>query len=412
MTKDYWAHTHAAADSCPGPGLDGLWPALANTSAANFRLSADNGTYESTLFGDRAVRIIHDHAATRAGTPLFMYLAWHEEHDPHQASRDNIARFDGTVRSDTYKVTAAQIWTMDVQVGRVVDALNATGMLSNAVVSLSSDNGGPLDHANNWPHRGGKHTVYEGGIRTQAFVWASPALMPAAARGTKYGGLMHVADWRATYAEGVVGLTAAEVDDGGAFAAESHNHWASIVGSAAPPRTELIHTVHSPKYYPGNCTMQWWGGRNCAAVITIGDLKLIHGFAGDPRRKRLDEDTGGATVPFGLSGGRCGLAGFDDRCDSPGNTTGKPKPEPDDPDGCLHGCLFNLTADGGESHNLYHDAAHADDVARLSARLEQAGAVAPPWSQAPELAHLTSDELNAQLCAAAKSAAGVVPIDV
>ena len=107
-----------------------------------------------------------DHAATRAGTPLFMYLAWHEEHDPHQASRDNIARFDGTVRSDTYKVTAAQIWTMDVQVGRVVDALNVTGMLSNAVVSLSSDNGGPLDHANNWPHRGGKHTVYEGGIRT------------------------------------------------------------------------------------------------------------------------------------------------------------------------------------------------------------------------------------------------------
>ena len=45
MTKDYWAHTHAAADSCPGPGLDGLWPALANTSAASFRLSADNGTY-------------------------------------------------------------------------------------------------------------------------------------------------------------------------------------------------------------------------------------------------------------------------------------------------------------------------------------------------------------------------------
>ena len=214
--------------------------------------------------------------------------------------------------------------------------------------------------------------MYEGGIRTQAFVWASPALMPAAARGTKYGGLMHVADWRATYAEGVVGLTAAEVDDGGAFASESHNHWASIVGSAAPPRDTRSTrcTRRNTTRATARCMV---GGRNCAAVITIGDLKLIHGFAGDPRRKRLDEDTGGGQRALGLSGGRCGLAGFDDRCDSPRNTTGKPKPLPDDPDNCLHGMLFNPTEDG-ESHNLYHDAAHADDVAPPQRSASTAGA--------------------------------------
>lgn len=436
MTQDYWAHTHAAATDCPGPGLGGLWPALANSSGpSDFSLSRDNGTYESVLFGDRAVSIITEHAATHRtdathatdgtggddGAPLFLYLAFHNEHDPHQAPAADIAAFDATVESDAYKVTAAQIATLDVQVGRVVDALNATGMLRRSVVAFSSDNGGPLDHANNWPRRGGKHTMYEGGLRTQAFLWASSGLLPAAARGSEFGGLMHVADWRATYAIGVAGLTAAEADDGGPYGGESRNQWAAIGGAAAPPRTELLHSVHSPLHYPGNCSMKVWGGRNCAAVITSGsadeggELKLLLGFVGDPRRMRLAEMAGemppnGTAVPFGQSGGKCGLAGFGGRCDAPG-VGGRPTPQPDDAGGCLHGCLFNLTADEAESRNLFTDAAHAADVARLTARLAAAGAAAPPWSQAPELADLTSAQLNTRLCDAAKRAGGVVPID-
>ena len=81
------------------------------------------------------------------------------------------------MRSDTYKVTAAMVQTMDEQVGRVVDALNTTGMLAHSLIGFSSDNGGPLNHANNWPRRGGKHTMFEGGLRTQAFLW-SAALSP------------------------------------------------------------------------------------------------------------------------------------------------------------------------------------------------------------------------------------------
>ena len=425
MTQDYWAHTHSAATDCPGPGLGGLWPALANSSGpSDFSLSRDNGTYESVLFGDRAVSIITDHAASHAaddGAPLFLFLAFHNEHDPHQAPAQAIGAFDETVNSDTYKVTAAQIATLDVQVGRVVDALNATGMLRRSVVAFSSDNGGPLDHANNWPRRGGKHTMYEGGLRTQAFVWASRGLLSEAARGSEFRGLMHVADWRATYALGIAGLTAANYADGGAYGGESRDQWAAIGGTAPPPRTELVHSVHSPAHYPGNCSIKVWGGRNCAAVITSGsaagggELKLLLGFVGDPRRMRLDEMAGeppaaGSPVPFGRSGGRCGLAGFPERCDAPGKG-GRPTPQPDDAGGCLHGCLFNLTADEAESHNLFADAAHAADVARLTARLAAAGATAPPWSQAPELADLSSAQLNTRLCDAARRAGGVVPID-
>ena len=44
----------------------------------------DNSTYEATLFGDHAVRLVEAHDPTAA--PFFMYLAFHNEHDPHQVT--------------------------------------------------------------------------------------------------------------------------------------------------------------------------------------------------------------------------------------------------------------------------------------------------------------------------------------
>ena len=59
--------------------------------------------------------------------------AFHNEHDPHQAPRASVESFPH-IRSDTYKVTAALIETMDEQVGRLIDALNRTGMLATTVI--------------------------------------------------------------------------------------------------------------------------------------------------------------------------------------------------------------------------------------------------------------------------------------
>ena len=142
MTENYWAHTHSTGTGtpggCKGPGLEQLWPALSNTTGHELSHSLDNGTYEATLFGDHAVRLIEGHAAKvtaaagssmRSVVPLFLYLAFHNEHDPHQAPKPAVQAPEtaGKVVSDTYKVTVAQIATMDVQMGRIVDALNSTG---------------------------------------------------------------------------------------------------------------------------------------------------------------------------------------------------------------------------------------------------------------------------------------------
>ena len=50
--------------------------------------------------------------------------------------------------------------------------------------------------ANNYPLRGGKYSQFEGGIRVNAFV--SGGYLPAAVRGTKSEGMIHIADWYGT----------------------------------------------------------------------------------------------------------------------------------------------------------------------------------------------------------------------
>lgn len=133
MTEDYWEHTHSVATNC-----DGVFRDLHDSTAAGgLRPGTDNGTYEATLFGDRAVDIILNHsssiAAVDAGTavePFFMYLAFHNEHDPHQAPLSAL-QSDGVaaIKTDVYKVTAALIETMDAQIGRVLVRNNITALL-------------------------------------------------------------------------------------------------------------------------------------------------------------------------------------------------------------------------------------------------------------------------------------------
>jgi arylsulfatase A-like enzyme len=61
---------------------------------------------------------------------------------------------------------------MDEVVGNITNAIKAKGaaVWENTLVVMSSDNGGPVDlaenAANNWPKRGGKYSLFEGGVCT------------------------------------------------------------------------------------------------------------------------------------------------------------------------------------------------------------------------------------------------------
>lgn len=357
-------------------------------------------------------------------------------------------------------------------------------------------------------------------MRTESFIWSQ--LIPNSRRGTTWNGLAHIADWFYTYAVGVAGVNIEKARGAGPYPDDAVNLWDALTSNdiqAISPRKEVIHMVHSPLYYPGNCSFDCYASRNCPAVITSGEMKLMLGYVGDPRIVPLNFTAGVPTqrpIVFGLSGGHCnvkpptmnqfdvsktvgldtnkidtfndtfnsndlpdphclrgilslvdnltccsascGACGGRNCNNSPGgaanccrghidaesrscDTVGPPckenhshfPPGPPGPDQyfdrctspgvgghqppsknglCVDGCLFNLTADPTESHNLIDDPVYQPIIYKLKLRLHLIGATAPPWAAVPEIQHMSSTDYNKALCDAAKRFGALAPIDV
>jgi len=127
--------------------------------------------YMTNLLGDRAVQTIEGYA--KAKDPFLLSLHFTAPHWPWEGPDDeaeskrirNIFDRDG----GSQKTYAAMVQSLDANIGRVLQALDAGGLASNTIVILTSDNGGER-FSNVWPFSGMKHELLEGGIRVPAIV--------------------------------------------------------------------------------------------------------------------------------------------------------------------------------------------------------------------------------------------------
>ena len=88
---------------------------------------------------------------------------------------------------------------LDRAISNVYDKLDEKGMLDNSVIVIASDNGACYQAGgSNYPLRGTKHYLFEGGIKVPAVI-SSPGLLPDAKKGTTYEGLFHISDWLPTF---------------------------------------------------------------------------------------------------------------------------------------------------------------------------------------------------------------------
>lgn len=71
-----------------------------------------------------------------------------------------------------------QLHFLDIEIGRITAEIKKLGLEQNTVILLISDNGGSLvTYANNSPLKGGKYTLFEGGIRTPMII-SYPSVLP------------------------------------------------------------------------------------------------------------------------------------------------------------------------------------------------------------------------------------------
>ena len=121
---------------------------------------------------------------------MFMYLPYHDVHEPYQAE----PRFRDPGLSDVGRQTMqAMVACVSEGTGNVSRALKAAGMWDTTLFLWSSDNGGPQYWlGNNYPYRGGKGTDFEGGVSTAAFV--TGGALPSHLYGEVSNSPMHVAD--------------------------------------------------------------------------------------------------------------------------------------------------------------------------------------------------------------------------
>ena len=211
--------------------------------------------YSTDLLADEAVRQLRNRDPNH---PIFMQVAFTAPHAPLSAPEALVAK-----HRDGGGLYAAVIESLDLAIGRILTAVDETGMRDNTLVLFFSDNGAGPRFSSNTPLRQGKDTVYEGGIRVPCVIrW--PGHLPA---GTRSDHPLAIQDLYPTLlASAGLTLPATAKPDG-------QNQWPAVITGKPASRTPILIASHD-------------------LALVDGDWKLIESETGTRTLYDLKADTG------------------------------------------------------------------------------------------------------------------------
>ncbi len=192
--------------------------------------------YLTDLMGDRAVKTIAAYAM--AGQTFLLSLHFNAPHWPWEGPKDEAEsqRLKGNLMDrdgGTQNIYASMVLEMDLQVGRVLKALDDAGIADNTIVIFTSDNGGER-FSDTWPFSGKKTELLEGGLRIPALIrW--PARIRAGSVNNQTAISM---DWLPTL------LAAAGTEPDPAYAPDGMNLLPGLTQGSAPASRKLFWRYH------------------------------------------------------------------------------------------------------------------------------------------------------------------------
>ncbi len=157
-----------------------------------------DGRYLTDVWTEEAVQFIRRHH----DEPFFLHVAYNAPHTPLQAPDEEVTPF---LQAGKFNKGVSTLYgmlrRMDTGVGRILEALKASGLEDNTVVMFTSDNGPQFGGCGeerldrfNCQLRGAKGSVYEGGIRVPLLLrWPD-----GADGGREVAEMIHFSDWLPT----------------------------------------------------------------------------------------------------------------------------------------------------------------------------------------------------------------------
>ncbi|XP_033759905.1 arylsulfatase B-like [Pecten maximus] len=214
----------------------------------------DTSKYSTYIFAERARKVISQHDKNK---PFYLYFPFQSVHAPIEVPKGYEDMYSN-IKNEGRRKYCGMVTAMDDLVGNITAALKENGMYDDTLFVFTADNGGWTQfHGNNYPLRGGKITIYEGGTRATAFINGKMLNKT----GYTYNGMMHAVDWMPTIISAAGGTPPEEID--------GIDQWESLRTGEPSKRTEFIYNLDDI-----NPPTQGH------AAIRVGDYKLIEGFPG------------------------------------------------------------------------------------------------------------------------------------
>jgi arylsulfatase A-like enzyme len=211
-------------------GADALRTGAEANQLHEQEVPVDRHGYMTNLLGDRAVQTVEGYAKSKQ--PFLMSLHFTAPHWPWEGPDDeaeskrirNLFHRDG----GTQQTYATMVQSLDVNIGRVLQSLDASGLADNTIVVFTSDNGGER-FSKTWPFSGMKTELLEGGLRVPMIVrW--PGRTTA---GSVSEQVVITMDWVPTL------LAAAGTSPDAAYPSDGEDLGPIVTGRAAPHPRKL-----------------------------------------------------------------------------------------------------------------------------------------------------------------------------